>query len=203
VAWASGIDVTVSGRPLPRDVLYVANHLSWLDILIIAGATGSRFVAKGEVQDLPVIGWLAGLNDTVFVVRTERGKVHEQAERLRTALAEHMPVTLFPEGGTGPGDGIGPFRASLLAALLPPLPGVKLQPLAIDYGAEARAIAWPDDNDTATEAMRLLSMPGRRKVVLRCLEPIDPALNPDRKLLANAARAELCAALGESAPLAV
>ena len=202
-ARACGIDVTVNGRPLPRDVLYVANHLSWLDILIIAGATGSRFVAKAEVQDWPAIGWLAGLNDTVFVARTERGKVHEQAERLRTALAEHAPVALFPEGGTGLGEGVGPFRASLLEALPPPLPGVKLHPLALDYGAEARAIAWPDENDTATEAKRLLSMPGRRKVVLHCLEPIDPALNPDRKLLANAARAELCAALGESAPLAV
>ncbi|MBA2935068.1 1-acyl-sn-glycerol-3-phosphate acyltransferase [Sphingomonas sp. CGMCC 1.13654] len=203
VAWACGIDVRVVGQPLAADVLYVANHLSWLDILVIAGATGSRFVAKGEVQDWPVIGWLAGLNDTVFVMRAERGRVHEQAGRLREALAEHMPVTLFPEGGTGLGGCVGPFRASLLEALLPPLPGVMLQPIALDYGAHARAIAWPDENDTATEAMRLLSMPGRRTAVLRCLVPIDPAGMPDRKLLSSAARAELCAALGESAPLAV
>jgi len=202
-AWACGIDVRVVGRPLARDALYVANHLSWLDILVVAGATGSRFVAKAEVRGWPVIGWLAGLNDTVFVARTERGRVHEQAERVRAALAEHAPITLFPEGGTGLGECVGPFRASLLEALLPPLPGVMLQPLALDYGAAARAIAWLDANDTATEAMRLLSMPGRRTVVLRCLEPIDPAETPDRKRLANAARAELCAALGESMPLAV
>lgn len=202
-AWACGVDVAIVGKPLERDVLYVANHLSWLDIMIVAGATGSRFVAKAEVRDWPVIGWLAGLNDTVYVARAERGKVHEQADHIRAELAKGPPVTLFPEGGTGKGDGVGPFRASLLAALLPPIPGVKLQPLALDYGADARLIAWPDENDIATEAMRLLSIPGRRKVVLRCLEPIDPAANPDRKLLAHAARTELCAVLGESMPLAV
>jgi lyso-ornithine lipid O-acyltransferase len=202
-AWAAGVDIAVAGRPLDRDVLYVVNHLSWLDILIVAGATGARFVAKAEVRGWPVIGWLAGLHGTIYVARAERGKVHEQAGTMRAALAEGKPVTLFPEGGTGPGDYVGPFRASLLAALLPPLPGVKLQPLALDYGAEARTIAWPDAHDVGTEAMRVLAMPGRRKVVLRCLAPIDPAAMPDRKALATAARAEICAALGESAPLAV
>lgn len=201
--WAAGVDVTVAGQPLSRDVLYVANHLSWLDILILAGATGSRFVAKAEVERWPAIGWLAGLHDTVYVARAERGRVHEQAGRVREALVDGRPLTLFPEGGTGPGNGIGPFRASLLEALLPPLPGVKMQPIVLDFGAEARTIAWPDENSTGTEVMRVLAMPGRRGVVVRCLAPIDPVLVPDRKALATAARAEMCAALGESTPLAV
>ena len=150
-----------------------------------------------------MIGWLAGLNDTIYVARTERGRVHEQADQVRTALAERKPVALFPEGGTGNGEGVGPFRASLLAALLPPLPGVKLQPLALDYGVESRRLAWPDANSAAVEAMRVLAMPGRRKVVLRCLAPIDPVAMPDRKRLSTATRDELNAALGESAPIAV
>lgn len=202
-AWAAGVDVRTEGRPLSGNVLYVANHLSWLDILIIAGATGSRFIAKDEVRDTPGLGWLAGLNDTVYVARTERGKVHEQAERVRTALAEGKPITLFPEGGTGPGTCVGPFRASLLAALLPPQPGIRLQPIALDFGREAPAIAWPDENGTGTEVMRVLAMPGRRKVILRFLPPIDPVTMPDRKQLTTSARTEICAALGESAPLAV
>jgi 1-acyl-sn-glycerol-3-phosphate acyltransferase len=201
--WAAGVDVTIDGTPLPRDVLFVANHLSWLDILIVAGATGARFVAKDEVRGWPMIGWLAALNDTVYVARTERGKVHEQADRVREALAEQVPVTLFPEGGTGNGVEVGPFRASLLAALLPPLPGVKLQPLAIDYGAEAPTIAWPDENATGFEAMRIMALPGRRKVILRFLQPIDPAAIPDRKALSVAARGAIAKALGESVPAAV
>jgi 1-acyl-sn-glycerol-3-phosphate acyltransferase len=202
-ARTAGVDLRIFGRPLPRDVLFVANHLSWLDILIVAGATGGRFVAKDEVRGWPVVGWLAGLNDTVYVERTARGEAHRQAERLRAALAEHTPVTLFPEGGTGDGRTIGAFRASLFAALLPPIPGVKLQPLAIDYGAEAPLIGWMDANDAGAEAMRILSLPGRRRVTLTCLDPIDPATIPDRKALAAAARTVLCTALGESAPGAV
>lgn len=202
-AWASGVDVTVIGRPLRRDVLFVVNHLSWLDILIVAGATGCRFVAKSEVRGWPVIGTLAGLNATVYVSRTERGRVHAQAGEMRTALAQGSPVALFPEGGTGTGSSIGPFRASLLAALLPPLPGVALQPLVLDYGAHAGIIAWTDDRSVAVEAMRILALPGRRAVVLRCLDPIDPATTPDRKRLANTARAQMRAALGDGGRSAV
>jgi len=199
-ARAAGVDFHVAGTPLKRDVLFVANHLSWLDILIVAGATGARFVAKDEVEGLPLIGWLAGLNRTVYVARTDRGRVHEQAGRLRDALAEHQGVTLFPEGGTGTGHVVGPFRASLLAALVPPMPGVRLQPIALDYGGEAPLIAWPDENGTGTEIMRILALPGRRRVTLHMLAPIDPADLPDRKALAARARDEMRAALGETAP---
>lgn len=196
-ARAAGVDVHIVGQPLTHDVLFVANHLSWLDILAVAGATGARFVAKHEVRGWPLIGWLAGLNDTVFVARTERGRVHTQAQHLRDALSEGMPVMLFPEGGTGDGYGVGPFRASLLAALTPPWPGLRLQPLALDYGAEAPLVAWPDDIGTGAETMRILALPGRRRLTIHALPPINPTALPDRKALAGAARELLCQALGE------
>ncbi len=199
-ARAAGVDVRIIGRPLTRDALYVANHLSWLDILAVAGATGARFVAKDEVRQWPLIGWLAGLHDTVYVARTERGRVHQQTERLRAALEEGVPVMLFPEGGTGDGCGVGPFRASLLAALCPPRAGLQLQPLALDYGDESALVAWPDANDTGTEAMRILALPGRRRLTIHALPPIDPAERPDRKALATAARDALCQVLGEGRP---
>ncbi len=199
-ARAAGVDVKVDGRPLTHDVLYVANHLSWVDILAVAGATGARFVAKDEVRQWPLIGWLAGFHDTVYVARTERGRVHEQTGRLRAALEEGTPVMLFPEGGTGNGRGVGPFRASLLAALYPPHPGLRLQPLALDYGDEAALVAWPDANDTGTEAMRILTLPGRRQLTIHVLPPIDPCETPDRKALTAAARDALCQVLGEGRP---
>ncbi len=71
----------VIGTPLKRDVVFLANHLSWMDIPILAGANGSAFVAKAEVRGLPVVGWLCTLNRTIFVRRED----HRRGE---PALAE-------------------------------------------------------------------------------------------------------------------
>ena len=67
-AWIVGARVTIVGTPLRRDVFFIANHISWIDILSMAGASGTAFVAKQELSDVPVIGWLCGLNRTVFVM---------------------------------------------------------------------------------------------------------------------------------------
>jgi lyso-ornithine lipid O-acyltransferase len=69
-ARALGARVTVYGKPLRRDVFFVANHISWHDIPILAGITGSAFVAQDGVRDWPVVGWLAKLNRTIFISHT-------------------------------------------------------------------------------------------------------------------------------------
>ncbi|MGZ8285787.1 MAG: lysophospholipid acyltransferase family protein [Allosphingosinicella sp.] len=199
VARAAGMRVRVVGAPLERDVLFLANHLSWLDILVLAGASGTAFVAKAEVAATPVVGWLAGLNNTVFVARTERSAVRGQADALRSALAGGQPVALFPEGTTDGGPEILPFRASLLAALFPPLPGVKVQPVALDYGAAAHDLAWIGDEAGLANVKRVLSRPGTVSVSLHFLAPVDPA-EGDRKALAQAARDEIVEALGSPRP---
>ena len=118
VGRSAGMRVRVAGTPLASHVLFVSNHLSWLDIMLIAGASGAAFVSKGDVARWPVFGWLAGLNNTIFVDRAERGAVHGQADALRTALVGGQPVALFPEGTTEGGEQVLPFRASLLAVAL-------------------------------------------------------------------------------------
>lgn len=195
VARAAGMRVRVVGAPLERDVLFLANHLSWLDILVLAGASGTAFVAKAEVAATPVVGWLATLNNTVFVARAERTAVRGQAEALRTALASGQPVALFPEGTTDGGPDILPFRASLLAALFPPLPGVKVQPVALDYGAAAHDLAWIDDETGLDNVRKVLTRRGTTPVTVQFLAPVDPA-SGDRKALATAARDEIVEALG-------
>jgi 1-acyl-sn-glycerol-3-phosphate acyltransferase len=198
VARAAGMKVRVVGVPLKRDVLFLANHLSWLDILVLAGASGTAFVSKAEVTGIPLVGWLAGLNNTVFIARSERSAVRGQADALRRALSTGQPVALFPEGTTGGGPEILPFRASLLASLFPPLPGVMVQPVALDYGDAAHDLAWVGDEPGLDNVRKVLSRRGSVEVVLHFLEPVDPG-SGDRKALASVARAEIVEALGEPA----
>jgi 1-acyl-sn-glycerol-3-phosphate acyltransferase len=199
VGRSAGMRLEVVGTPLPSHVLFVANHLSWLDIMMLAHASGTAFVSKDDIARWPVIGWLASLNNTVFIARTQRNAVRDQADQLRSALASGQPVALFPEGTTDGGTGVLPFRASLLASLFPPLPGVKLQPVAIDYGAAGEEIAWIGNEAAAANAKRVLSRPGTARVTVTFLEPIDPAELPDRKALAERSRAIIAQSLGASA----
>jgi 1-acyl-sn-glycerol-3-phosphate acyltransferase len=196
VGRAAGMRARSIGTPLPSHVLFLANHLSWLDIMILAGETGTAFVSRDDVARWPVIGWLAGLNDTVYVDRSNRRAVSGQADAVRVALAGGRPVALFPEGTTDGGTSVLPFRASLLAALFPPLPGVKVQPVAIDYGAPGEEIAWTGSETAARNLRKVLSRPGTADVTLRFLDPIDPAAWGDRKALAGEARRRIVEALG-------
>jgi 1-acyl-sn-glycerol-3-phosphate acyltransferase len=200
VGRAAGMRVQVTGDPIARNVLFLANHLSWLDILLVAGASGTAFVAKAEVAEVPVVGWLAGLNNTVFVARSERSGVRGQADALRAALATGQPVALFPEGTTDGGPDILPFRASLLASLFPPLPGVRVQPVALDYGAAAHDLAWIGDETGLANVRKVLRRRGTTPVTVQFLAPVDPATG-DRKALASAARAEIVEALGNPSGL--
>lgn len=204
--WAArcaGVRLTVAGQPLRDQVLFVANHVTWLDILVLGGATGAVFVSRDDVEKWPVAGWLAGMNDTIYVARQARREVHGQADRLRAALREGKAVSLFPEGTTAGGDEVLPFRASLFASLFPPIPGVKVQPVAIDYGPLAEEIAWVGEEPAGANARRLLSRGGSIPVTLRFLQPVDPVAAGDRKRLAASARAEIVEALGASEPAAL
>ena len=198
VGRSAGMRLRVEGQPLRRHVLFLANHSSWLDIMLIAGASGAAFVSKEEVGRWPVIGWLSRLNNTIFVQRTQRGAVRDQADALRNALGRGQPVALFPEGTTEGGAAILPFRASLLASLYPPLPGVKVQPVALDYGAAADDIAWVGKEAAWSNGKRVLSRKGTTEVTIRFLTPMDPQAFPDRKALAQAARGAVVGALGAS-----
>jgi 1-acyl-sn-glycerol-3-phosphate acyltransferase len=188
-----GMRVRVEGRPLTANVLYAANHVSWLDILAMGGAVPSIFVARADLTG--IIRWASSLNDSIYITRDIRSSVKGQAGALRKGLQDGRAVCLFPEGTTNGGHDILPFRPSLLAALYPPIPGVMVQPVVIDFGAQVGDALWIGDETYEVNGGRLLGRPGRLDVTLRFLDPIDPAQAGDRKLLTARARAAIIAAL--------
>lgn len=196
----AGARVEVIGTPLRRDVFYVSNHLSWIDILASGGASGTAFVAKAEIGSSPIVGWLAGLNRTVYVKRENRMGVAEQINALRDALAENWAITVFPEGTTTDGKSLLPFKTPMLRVLEPPPPGVMVQPVLLDYGAVGEEIGWVGDEGGINNARRILSRKGSFPLRIQYLDPFDPHEFPGRKAIAAESRRRiedaLVAALG-------
>ena len=191
-----GVRLTIVGEPLRRDSLVVCNHQSWLDILILGGATGAAFVAKAELADVPVVGWMCRLNRTIFIKREDRRALGAQIEAVRAGLAQG-PVAIFAEGTTNDGTVLLPFKPALLQVLDPAPAGVRVQPLFLDYGAAAPEIAWGEE-DGAVNARRVLGRRGSLPVTLHCLEPFDPAELGDRKAIAAEARRRIVEAIAAS-----
>lgn len=192
-ARAVGARVRIAGKPLHRDVFFIANHVSWIDILALGGASGAAFIAHDGIAGWPIIGWLARQNATLFVARGDRHSVRTQIAALRAALAGHQPLALFPEGTTGDGVALLPFKPALLAGLMPPPRDLCIQPVWIDYGAAAPAIAWHDGEPAGANVRRLLERPGPLPVTLHFLDPFDPEDYPDRKAVADEARTRILA----------
>jgi len=193
-----GARVRVIGTPLRRDVIFLGNHLSWLDIPVLAGASGTAFVAKAEVAAIPVIGWLARLNHTVFVKREARVGVAERINELREALAGNRAVAVFPEGTTTDGRSLLPFKTALLKVLEPPLPGVMVQPVLLDYGALGPELCWIGEEPGLANVLRVLGRRGSFPLVVRFLEPFAPDGTGGRKAIAAQARARIEAALTQA-----
>lgn len=195
VARIVGARVAVHGTPLQDRVVFLANHLSWIDIPALAGATGTAFVAKAEVAATPVLGWLCRLNRTVFVQRDARLDIAAQINALGAAMAEAHAVAIFPEGTTSAGETLLPFKTAMLKVLEPPPPGLLVQPVLIDYGALSAAIGWVGAESGLANAVKILARKGHFPLRLHFLDPFAPQDHAGRKAIAAEARARLEAAL--------
>ncbi|WP_347301951.1 lysophospholipid acyltransferase family protein [Croceibacterium sp. TMG7-5b_MA50] len=188
----AGLRVHVEGRPVRGTTLLVANHVSWLDILALGGAARAAFVAKGNLQANALLGWLCRQNDTLFVDRERRGAVGQQVGQLGRLLAKRR-MCIFPEGTTGPGTALLPFKSALLSAV-EGAGEVTVQPVALAY-ADAPAIAWTDAEDGAANVRRVLGRIAPIHLTIRFLPPLSGAEMAGRKAMAAAAQARIAGAL--------
>ncbi|MEO8142533.1 MAG: lysophospholipid acyltransferase family protein, partial [Sphingomicrobium sp.] len=196
VAWIVGADVRTVGAPAKSGDLLIANHVSWLDIMVLAGATGCAFISKAEIRGHPFLRWVADQNRTIYVERSDRRAIHEQAKSIADGLKRRQPLALFPEGTVGDGGTLLPFKPSLLSAVAPPPDGVTLRPVAIDYHGRASVLGWAPGEHGLDNALRILGRKGRLPVTVRLLEPL--AASPDRKMIARAAHDAIATALASS-----
>jgi lyso-ornithine lipid O-acyltransferase len=130
-----GIDIaTVGTMSRHRPTLFVSNHTSYIDITVLGALIPGSFVAKTEVAQWPLYGWLAKLQRTVFVDR-KRNTSHVQRDQLQQRLAAGDNLILFPEGTSNDGNRVLPFRSALLSVAEAPADGASLviQPVSVAY----------------------------------------------------------------------
>ena len=129
------IRIDVEGAPVSGPCLYVANHLSWLDILVLSAVTPVCFIAKHEVARWPLFGLLATVGRTIYIDRDRRYDVKTVCAAIRQRLSEGECVVLFPEGTSSDGNRLLPFRSALLGAADFEVGGeqVLVQPVTIAY----------------------------------------------------------------------
>jgi 1-acyl-sn-glycerol-3-phosphate acyltransferase len=127
-----GVTVRIAGQPvLDRPVLWVANHVSWVDIFVLDSVRCVSFVSKSEVRSWPVIGWLVAGAGTVFLNRGRRHAIRDVAVQMGQCFARGDVVGLFPEGTSTSGFDVGPFHASLFEPAIQA--GADVQPVALRY----------------------------------------------------------------------
>lgn len=126
------IHLRVLGQPVSSGpALMVANHISWLDILVIHAARHCRFVSKSDVRDWPLVGMLATGAGTLYIERTNRKDALRMVKDMADAMKNGDVVAIFPEGTTSDGRELLPFHANLIEAAVQA--GAPVQPLSLKF----------------------------------------------------------------------
>lgn len=196
-----GVDVHVEGPPPPTGAAMVApNHVSWIDTFAIASVHPTRFIAKSEIRDWPIAGWVAERSGTVFIRRAKRHDTARINDVVHAALAEGDCVGFFPEGTTSEGDRLLKFHSSLFEPAV--ANGARVQPVAIRYeypdGTLCRAASFAG-SISFVQSMGLLIRQRRVVARLRFAEPIDPA-GLTRRDVARIAQERIASLLGLPLP---
>ena len=179
-----GIRIEVTGTAPQGACLLVSNHLSYVDILVIATRVPCRFVAKAEVRDWPIAGWICRSVDTLFVDRRSRRDAHRVVQEIRESVAAGDIIAVFPEGTSTHGHEVAPFRAPLLAAAED---GVPIHYAAISYRTPDGhppahlAVCWWGEMPFGSHARALLEL-SEISATLRF--GYEPVAGSDRKALA-------------------
>jgi 1-acyl-sn-glycerol-3-phosphate acyltransferase len=184
---ALGIRLVVRGRIPARQALVVSNHVSWLDIVVILAAGGSRLVAKSEVRAWPVVGQIATHTGAIFVDRSRPKTLPSTVDTVTRALVAGDVVTVFPEGTTSCGEGAGAFRPAFFQAVVDS--GACVVPLTLSFRAGGEPTTQPAfvGEETLLESVRRVLALRGLTVGLTFGTPIHPGPAASRRTLARIA----------------
>ena len=191
-----GIEVRpVGDRPAQTAFLIVANHTSWLDILVLRTLFSTCFIAKEEIAKWPVVGPMAREAGTIFIGRNRLSSFRETLAASRRSLDRKIPITVFPEGTTTIGDRLLPFKTGVFDLCTET--GYPALPVSIRYespeGLQLTSISYTGNEHFFRSFGRVLREP---RVVVRIY--ISPPVYPegrDRKSMAQAAQEEVATGL--------
>lgn len=190
---AMGIRLNLRGARMTGRGGVVANHVSWLDILVLNACDRVVFVAKADVASWPGIGGLARSTGTIFIER-DRRTADVQLARLGAALDAGQRILIFPEGTSTDGQRVLPFRSLLFAAFKGP--GMRVQPVSLRYdappGRDARHYGWWGDMAFGPHLLRVLATWRQGSASVTRHEPLTFT---DRKTMALAAETSVRSAL--------
>jgi 1-acyl-sn-glycerol-3-phosphate acyltransferase len=186
----------LAGGPAAARALIVSNHISWLDIFVINSLQPCRFVAKSDIRDWPLIGWLCDKSGTIFIARGKQRDVRRIYEGLVTSIHNGERVAFFPEGTTAAQGTLLSFHANLFEAAIDA--EVPIQPYALRYvdsaGRFHPEIDFVGDMTFAESMIAILRV---RKFTAEVIQlPSIPTGGAHRRDLTRAARASIGAALG-------
>jgi 1-acyl-sn-glycerol-3-phosphate acyltransferase len=178
-----GVDVRGAGREPSGPCIVVANHLSYLDPLVVCAITPCIAVAKGETREWPLIGRGLAALGVIFV---QRGDAHSGAvalRRARVALRAGATVLNFPEGTTTDGTGVGPFKRGIFG--LARIAGVPVVPARVRYDDDR--VPWFGGQTFAPHYWRLAGV-ARVGARVRFGDPLSPSPDEDAESFARRAR---------------
>ncbi len=191
-----GVSLHAHGSPARiRPLMFVANHVSWLDIFVLNAVIPVRFVAKSEVRSWPAIGWLSARTGTLFIERGRRRDTARVSGLVAEALQAGDVVAVFPEGTTTDGSQVLRFHSSLLQPALAAEAGV--QPVALRFerndGSVCVEAAYDGDKSLWHTLLQIVAQREIR-AQLHFL-PLLPAASSHRRALADAAQAAIVSRL--------
>ena len=184
---ALGIEWSIRGRLPSRHALVVANHVSWLDIVVILAAGRSRLVAKTEVRDWPLVGRIAARTGAIFLDRSRPTRLPAAVAQARAALAAGHVVAVFPEGTTSCGEGAGGFRPAFFQAAIDT--GAAVVPLTLRFSAAGAPTTQPAfiGDDTLLDSLRRVVALRHLRVTVSVGAAIHPAPAASRRSVARIA----------------